>query len=463
MRHTVREAARPRRVVWRAGAVWLAAAAVATAAAVLGTPRPAAAQTVMGYFPYWESGAASLPFDVLDVVAYFGAPVNAAGDVTGTNGWPGDPEVAALLAGSAAAGTKVVLSVTNFSPTSIGSLVGSPAARANFIAQIVPLVLDAGGNGVDIDFESVDTPDRDAFTTFMTELAAAFHAADPESHVSLAAPAVDWWDSYDVGALLGVVDAMFIMGYNYHYGGGSPGPVAPIAGGGLWSPWINLDATVTDYLALAPPGLESKILLGLPLYGFDWAAASDQPGAAATATGNSVVYASWLAGVAPGDVQWDAESATPWFAYQAAGGGWHQVWCEDATSLAAKMDLALDRGLGGFGFWALGYDGGDPAFWAEVESRAPAVAPGTDAGAPGSDAAPDSDAGAAPASDGADTSEPPRPCGCAVLAVRGDRAGGAARVPGAAAFLALAAAAVARPRRRVDLLAAVRKLGRAKI
>ena len=423
MTRTAPPAASPRPVVRPFRAAALAIAAAAAGAVVAGAPRPAAAQTVMGYFPYWESGAASLPFDLLDVVAYFGAPVSAAGDVTGTNGWPADPEVAALLAGAAASGTKVVLSVTNFSATSIGALVGSPAARANFIAQIVPLVLDAGGNGVDIDFESVDTPDRDAFTTFMTELAAAFHAADPDSHVSLAAPAVDWWDSYDVAALLGAVDAIFIMGYNYHYGGGSPGPVAPIAGGGLWSPWINLDATVTTYLSLAPPGLESKILLGLPLYGFDWAAASDQAGAAATATGDAVVYATWLAGVAPGDVLWDAESATPWYAYQAPGGGWHQVWCEDATSLAAKMDLALDRGLGGFGFWALGYDGGDPAFWAEVESRAPAATPGTDAGAPGSDAASGPDAGAGPASDAAVATDG-RPCGCAVVAVRGARGGG---------------------------------------
>jgi len=392
-----------------------AAAAAAAFALVLGAaPRPAAAQTVMGYYPYWESGWEALPYDLLDVVAYFAATVDAAGDVGGTNGWPDAPDVAGLIDATHAAGKKVVLAVTNFSPAAIGTLVGSASARANFIAQIVPLVRDAGGDGVDIDFEFVDTPDRDGFTTFMTELALAFHGADPASHVSLAGPAVDWWDSYDVGALLGAVDAIFIMGYNYHYAGGDPGPVAPIAGGGTWSSYINLPNTVDDYLALAPAGLESKLILGLPLYGFDWAASGPAAGAGATATGDAVFYDSWLTGVAPGDVAWDAESATPWYAYQ-VGAAWHQVWCENATSLGMKMDLALDAGLGGFGFWALGYEGGDPAFWDEVEARRPAP-PGTDAGVAGTDAgAGGADAGL-PGSDAGDQVDPPHQgCGCRVV------------------------------------------------
>jgi len=47
--------------------------------------------------------------------------------------------------------------------------------------------------------------------------------------------------------------------------------------------------------------------------------------------------------------------------------------CEDRQSLAGKFNLAASRGLGGVGFWALGYEGTRQDVWQELAKVFPAV------------------------------------------------------------------------------------------
>jgi hypothetical protein len=43
-----------------------------------------------------------------------------------------------------------------------------------------------------------------------------------------------------------------------------------------------------------------------------------------------------------------------------AGGGWRATYVDSATSLAPKLAMADERGLAGAGFWAIGYERGQP-------------------------------------------------------------------------------------------------------
>jgi spore germination protein YaaH len=388
--------------------ITLAAALGLTALAVA----PASARDVMGFLPHWERNA-ELRWDVLDIVAYFDVAVGPDGTLGGANGWPDDPAVAELIARADDEGARAVLTVTNFSGAEIGSLVNSAGARQAFIDAIVPLVLGAGGHGVNIDLEGVRGEDREAFTLFVTEVAAAFHNADPDSHVSVAVPAVDWSDAFDTAALLQAADALFIMGYDYHWRGGNPGPVAPLTSGTLWPERLNLGRTIADYTAPIAIADHRRLILGLPLYGRDWPADSEQApaerprdeGGGLIGDASSVFFRDWKAGLSDDDILWDVDSATPWHAYQ-ADGQWHQIWAEDVVSISAKLDLAVEHDLG-LGFWALGYADADRELWDAVGKRAeaPSPIPGPDAGpgpgpGPGADAGPGgSDAGAGPGAD----------------------------------------------------------------
>jgi len=41
---------------------------------------------------------------------------------------------------------------------------------------------------------------------------------------------------------------------------------------------------------------------------------------------------------------------------------WSAVYVDSPATLAVKMGLALDRGLAGVGFWAVGYERGLPGY-----------------------------------------------------------------------------------------------------
>lgn len=109
----------------------------------------------------------------------------------------------------------------------------------------------------------------------------------------------------------------------------------------------------------------SAVLLSVPLYGWEWRAASESPGAKVTDEGRLLTYAQTPARLMPDDrkvatdlarehgLHRDAEH-TPYYSYADAG-AWVQGWYEDMESLTRK--LAPDRGRGyGLAFFPLGYD-----------------------------------------------------------------------------------------------------------
>jgi spore germination protein YaaH len=278
---------------------------------------------------------------------------------------------------------KVHLCVTNFDGDSMDTLLASASHRAAAVAAIAAQVDAYGADGVNIDFEGMHSAQIGNLVTFVQELKAVV------DEVWLATPAVDWSQAYDYPRLADASDGLFIMGYAYHYTGGGAGPNAPLEAGSTWSQW-TLSWSVNDYLATgADP---AKIVLGLPAYGQAWpvADASAVP-ASTTGTGWSVFYSSAVADAAGYGRQYDGASDTPWFASSPT----EQTWYDDADSLAVKMQWAVDeQGLAGIGFWAIGYDGNDPALWAAVDDVSH-VAGDTDSGdtGPGDTDPGDTDAG----------------------------------------------------------------------
>ncbi len=327
---------------------------------------PCAGRTVFGYLPHWEYDAPDIPWSALSHLALFGVHVEADGSITDEDRWTGTS--AQLLRQEAHDhGVMVVLSAMNLQGASVEALCGDAAARQRAVDALLALVAGEGGDGINIDFEGVPLAARETFVAFMTELAAAFHETLPGSHVSWAGPPIDWNGAFDYAALLSVTDAVFIMGYGYHWSGGDPGPVAPLMGGGPWSKY-SLSWSVADYIDYAGEAARPRILLGLPLYGRDWPSADGSVPGQATGKGKAVTLAKNAKWTAPAPWLWDETSHTPYVIYQ-KGGAWRQRWVDSPASLADKMDLALSEDLAGIGFWAVGYAQGVPEVWDAVASR----------------------------------------------------------------------------------------------
>ncbi len=314
---------------------------------------------VYGYQAYWADDLNTVPWDQLSDIALFAAASDADGNLTSTSRWS-DAETAVAIAQPY--GVRVHLCVTNFSSSSIAAFLANPTARARLIASLADWEQQTGADGVNIDFEGLPSGSKQQMVDFVTELDAAV------GDVVLATPAVDWSGAWDYSELTQHAD-LFIMGYGYHWSGSdSAGPVDPLLGGSPWGE-KSLAWTIDDYLAngAAP----DRVILGLPLYGYAWGASSDAVPADATSDGSAVLWDEANAIAGTSGRRFDAASRTPWY-----WSGGRQGWYGDTDSLRERIAYAVDANIGGVGFWALNYDGGDAALWRMVdEETRPAALP----------------------------------------------------------------------------------------
>ena len=319
--------------------------------------------TVMGYLPFWVEPE-NIPWEFIDILAWFSVPTNADGSLGNDHGW-GDEGADALIAAAHEVGAKVVLSTTRFGGDEVHELLSDPVASAAAIDNLVQAMLDGGGDGIDVDFEGLLYADRDALVSFVQELRAALDTAQPGSLLTMATPAVDWSGAWDYDVLAESADVLFIMGYVFHGTWSNPGPVAPLDPG---PPWGNrcLRWAVQDYLEWGGEQNADRFVLGLPLYGYHWEAADSELGAAAVGDAWSVFWHSALPLADEHGSSWDEVSATPWSTWEESPGDFRQLWYEDAESIRLKALMTRDEGIGGFGFWALNYDEGDPDLWQAI-------------------------------------------------------------------------------------------------
>ena len=107
--------------------------------------------------------------------------------------------------------------------------------------------------------------------------------------------------------------------------------------------------SVLDYaITEIPP---EKIFLGIPNYGYDWPLPFVQGTTRAQSISNQ--YAIELAIRYNIAIQYDETAQSPFFHYTDASSTVHEVWFEDARSMAAKLRLIAEYGFKGAGFWNL--------------------------------------------------------------------------------------------------------------
>jgi spore germination protein YaaH len=348
-------------------------------------------RAVFGFLPYWELSA-TLDYDALSTVAYFGVDLNTDGTLNkagnGWNGWVGS-SMTQVINDAHAHGTRVALTVESFAWGSNGAasqsaLLGSPTASLTAAQQIAAEVGRRGADGVNLDFEPIAPGQYSNFVTFTRLVRSELDKVHPGYELTFCATGAP--GTYDLPNLLapGAADAVFIMGYDLR--GGTPprtGSIDP-----LESPYIRYDLNyvVNTFLSAVAP---SKVILGLPWYGHAWSTGAtnalnappgDIPAFGSPATGISYATAKGIADKNPANIstcsdgppptcigwQYDPVEQTAWTAYYGNYGGtqntWRELYFDDPQAVAAKLDAIDGWNLRGVGIWALGYDsnnGGD--------------------------------------------------------------------------------------------------------
>ena len=219
----------------------------------------------------------------------------------------------------------------------------SPELMAAQVAAIVALVQRNHYAGIDLDYENLHAADRQAFTAFVARLAHALHAKGKVLSVAVFAKTTNAGTdprnlAQDYAAIGRAADQVRLMAYDYHWQTSPPGPVAPVS-------WVR---AVLRYAKTQIPA--SKIILGVPLYGYDWVGHHG--------TGISWLQALRLSRQYHATARYDQASQTPWFSYRDAAGRQHTVWFENAASSRAKFGAAQGAQIGGVYLWMYGYEDG---------------------------------------------------------------------------------------------------------
>ena len=127
------------------------------------------------------------------------------------------------------------------------------------------------------------------------------------------------------------------MTYEWGYTFGEPMPVAPLD-------------QVRRVIRYAKSKIdESKIIMGVPNYGYDWTLPY-QKGSKAESISN--VDAINLAKKYNVEIKYDSQSQTPYFNYK-KDGKLHVVHFDDACSINSKINLAIDENIKGLSIWTV--------------------------------------------------------------------------------------------------------------
>ncbi len=323
---------------------------------------------VSAWLPAWAGSTGEQSFrdhvDAIDELCLFWYALGDDGSLTVDPG----AEDLQLLAFARARGVRVYMTVRNgFIGQRFHDMVSDPTKRAQHIQDLLAKMDTVGFDGIDIDYEGLFLEDRDAFTSFMTDLAREVHLRNKLLSVAIQAKTSEpgEWASLKaqewrpVGA---VVDRFRVMTYDKHYSGSGPGAVSPL-------PWL-LEVERFAVTQVAP----EKVQMGLPFYGYAWPRGR---------RGTSITWqrAQELIAEFNVPVAYDETNKAPFFAYEreepaTEPGGtpqkvWRDAWFENARSIQDKVNALRDRTSGGVAVWRLGEEdpGAFPAL-ASVRNRA---------------------------------------------------------------------------------------------
>jgi spore germination protein len=233
----------------------------------------------------------------------------------------------------------------NFSPVITRTIFTDEAVKEKVISGVLTTMENKGFRALNIDFENMYAEDREPYNQFLREITNRLHEQGYLVSTALAPKTSatqvgQWYEAHDYKAHGEIVDFVIVMTYEWGWSGGPPMAVAPIP---------QVRAVLNFAVSVIPP---AKIMMGAPLYGYDWTLPFVQGGKFARSfSPQAAVDQARNVGAT---IQYDPVSQAPYYRYTDSEGREHIVWFEDARSAQAKFNLIREYGLRGISYWALG-------------------------------------------------------------------------------------------------------------
>lgn len=215
--------------------------------------------------------------------------------------------------------------------------------RIKAINQLIDYASEYDLDGINIDFESVYTKDKDNVTQFIRELRplARAHNLIVSIDVTPKSDSELWSKFLDRGALGNLVDYMALMAYDEHWA------ASPVAGSVASLPWSE---SAIDTILSQDHVSPSKLILGVPLYTRVWSETTKDgktkvsSKAIGMSKAQSIIKQFALKPVVATDTGQNYVQYTE-------DGLVKKIWLEDAASLQQRVNLVKQLKLAGVASW----------------------------------------------------------------------------------------------------------------
>jgi spore germination protein len=315
---------------------------------------------VVGFLPYWLIGKADKDYArYITTLTYFGLTLNSDGTIQKlSNPQEEEPGWTTLKANKFQKyNAKQSLLVISGDDGVIADMIADPVASANnLVADISPVMKQYGFTDLNLDIESFMDASESARVNFTTFVRTVKQGIGSTVTLDLIPISLVKQKLYDARALGEIVDRVVLMTYDYHYTGSfTSGAVAPIGGAGATIEY-DTETAVKEALKHIPA---NKILLGIPLYGYQWETLSAEPESATIPGGSSIAsirrVADVLSSCATCSAVMDPVAREPYVIYP-ENDYFNQIYFGNEQSMKEKIAMAQKYHLGGIALWALGYE-----------------------------------------------------------------------------------------------------------
>jgi spore germination protein YaaH len=328
---------------------------------------------VVGFLPFWLLGKAQKDYSkYLNTLAYFNLTIGSDGKIQKlTNPQEQDPGWFTLNSGKVddffnkAQGSHQTLSLVIFSGDDevIGQIIKNPQENArNLIADVTPIMKQHNFKDLNLDIEYAKEASEEARLNMSYFIKEVKKGLDKNKlgtlTIDISASAFIKKYLINPKQVAEDVDYMVIMAYDYHYlGSYVSGPVAPIYGA-TDSAEFDTNSSIKEALKIVPA---KKIILGVPLYGYEWETLGNFPRAATIpATGliaSNQRITTLLQNCSSCSAVLDPEARENYIILKdQTTQTFHQIFTPDKKALEEKVNFAKQNKLGGIALWALGYE-----------------------------------------------------------------------------------------------------------
>lgn len=237
------------------------------------------------------------------------------------------------------------------------AFLSSPDKRKQAVSTLLGALMQSGADGINVDFENIQPGNKNLYTAFIGELAAALHPHGLKVTVDVTRTNPDpyWSGSLDRAQLGKVADYLILMDYDEHYEG------APEAGSTASLPWVR------EGIELLLQGIPAqKVILGVPFYTRDWTTSAAGGVDSTYLSAKDAAALVLRLGLPP---VWDAAVEQNMVSYTASGAT-HRIWLEDAGSMQRRTALVPEYALRGAAAWYMGEE--TPELWPAFAKLTPA-------------------------------------------------------------------------------------------